>query len=580
MKTSSLRSFLVVLGIAVTLVWQPHASAEITLLADPVTSSATSTFDSNDINWGPSNLYDANPTEADIGTDISAAFGVALGDEHASAGGSLGQGGQQHLVVFDYGVSVSFNGFAFAQRAGNGSAGVDKFESFDIWATDTDPGAASFALPAALGVPQASVPLVGSPNPASDPNVRIFDYHDIGSVLNGRYVIIQMNDDGDAVFNPGGSELQLAFDTAPPDPNLLTSGAIDFGTLAEGDPPASASLMISNAGEDETLMVSAVTPGGPDAASFTVTSFPATLAPGAGGEIVIEFSTAGGVGDYSATLAIATNDPVTPQEIVNLEASVILTVSDDLTMLPDPVASSASTSFGADLPAWGPQNLYDGDPTPDDLFRANPHGADHASAGGSVAGGDHVIVFDYGAPVSFNGLAYAQRAGNGTDGVDKFETIKVWATNTDPGAAEFALPGTLGAAAAEITLGDSVASGVGTNVLNHHLFDQLTGRFVIFQMADDAINPFNPGGHELQLTQSGSVDGLRILSLSFDGATTVTIRWRSRDNINYKLERTTDLMEWEELDDAYPADPGGETSYDDGTVPDDTVRMYYRVSEN
>ena len=212
-------------ALAALFLFVQQSQAEITLLADPVASSASSSFSNDIAGWGPQRLYDANPTVADIGTDITGAFGT---DEHASAGGSA-QGGQQ-VVVFDYGANVTFNGFAFAQRNGNGTPGVDKFDSINLWVTDTDPGAATTALPETLGAPDAMISLVGAPN-APSTGERIFDYYNIGQVLTGQYVIFQMNDDGVDQFNPGGNELQLGFDDAIPEPTSGLLGLLGLSLL-------------------------------------------------------------------------------------------------------------------------------------------------------------------------------------------------------------------------------------------------------------------------------------------------------------------------------------------------------------
>ncbi len=433
----------------------PGAFADINLLPDPVSSTASTSFSGDVGGWGPQHLYDANPTVADIGTDITGAFGTT---EHAANGGSEANGGQAHVVIFDYGASVTFNGFAYAQRNGNGTAGVDKFDSISVWATDTDPGAATFGTPGSLGPADASVVLVGAPNAPSD-GLRIFDHYDLGVELTGRYVVFQMFDDGVDSFNPGGNELQLAFDTAPPDPNLIVGSALDFGTVESDVTTIQGSIPINNGGVDNTLEISAVTPGGPDAGSFTVISFPLMLAPGANGEIVVEFSTAGGLGTYSANVTITSNDPVLENEVVSIAATVVPAIPDDLEFLPDPVASSASSSFSGNIPDWGPENLYDAEPTIADLNTdistafGIATGDEHASAGGSIGeGAPHVVVFDYGGPVTFSGFAYAQRNGNGTAGVDKFESFNIWATNTDPGPATTSTPDSLGAAQASVDL--------------------------------------------------------------------------------------------------------------------------------
>ena len=216
-------------GLAALTLGVASSHATLSLLGDPVASSASSSFAGNDADWGPANLYDANPTVAHIGTDITGVFGAATGDEHASAGGSALGG--QHVVVFDYGSPITTTGFAFAQRAGNNTAGVDKFDSINLWVTNTNPGAATLGLPGTLGAPDAMVTLAGAPNPPSNSSERIFDYYNLNQVLTGQYVIFQMNDDGVDQFNPGGNELQLGFDDAIPEPTSGLLGLLGLSFL-------------------------------------------------------------------------------------------------------------------------------------------------------------------------------------------------------------------------------------------------------------------------------------------------------------------------------------------------------------
>ncbi|MCX6296326.1 MAG: endonuclease [Bacteroidetes bacterium] len=74
---------------------------------------------------------------------------------------------------------------------------------------------------------------------------------------------------------------------------------------------------VQNTGTVGTLNISGVTITGPAAADYTVSSFPATVAPTASGNMVINF-TPSVAGTRIAAINIASNDPTNPTYIVNL----------------------------------------------------------------------------------------------------------------------------------------------------------------------------------------------------------------------------------------------------------------------
>jgi len=105
------------------------------------------------------------------------------------------------------------------------------------------------------------------------------------------------------------------------------------------DPGAqSLSVPFSNLGAADPLVISAVTPGGADAAYFTVDSFTSPVAAGESGSIALSFDPTDGLRTYQASLEIASNDPATPAAVVNLTVDVasqdlgrILFVGDSIT---------------------------------------------------------------------------------------------------------------------------------------------------------------------------------------------------------------------------------------------------------
>lgn len=122
----------------------------------------------------------------------------------------------------------------------------------------------------------------------------------------------------------------LAHITASPDPLLVANAA---GPYTADNAPRTFSLPVSNAGATQNLVISSVTPGGADAAQFSVvTGLPLTLAPGESGLLDISFTPgAAWQASYSTTLSIASNQTGSPA-----------TLSLNVTNRPDPRISSAS----------------------------------------------------------------------------------------------------------------------------------------------------------------------------------------------------------------------------------------------
>jgi len=202
--------------------------------------------------------------------------------------------------------------------------------------------------------------------------------------------------------------------------------------------------------------------------------------------------------------------------IITFIASIVSLASSQaaLTLLPDPASSSASSSFSGDVPNWGPQRLYDASPVVSDVGTGFADGATLQYAGNGL--GPHVLVFDYGSPVTFNGIVYSQRLG-GDPVADKVQNIDVWVTNSDPGPASLALPGALGAPQGNTGQLDTTA---GATNFNNYPVPELTGQWVVMQFNDSGPGSFNPGGSELQLSYdpipepaTGLLGGLGLLLL-------------------------------------------------------------------
>ncbi len=183
----------------------------------------------------------------------------------------------------------------------------------------------------------------------------------------------------------------------------------------------------------------------------------------------------------------------------------------DLVFVPAPTSSTASSSFSGNIANWGPQRLYDQNPTEADLG-ADFGGAEQYAGQGA---GPHIIVYAYGAAVTFNGLAYSQRLG-GNPVLDKVQNIDVWVTDTDPGDPSLLLPDpgvTLGAAAA-----NTGQLNINPGIFENYGFGgDLMGQYVVMRLNDAGGDVGNPGGSELHLTtETGPADPDLDAPASFD----------------------------------------------------------------
>lgn len=200
--------------------------------------------------------------------------------------------------------------------------------------------------------------------------------------------------------NKGGipgtiTEIELSA-TAVPDPLIDLGPAPVFPRIL---PTASvqSTLTVANDGLTQPLLISGVALSGADAGKFVVDSFPASIAPGSTGDILVSFVPGGQDGNYTATLEITSND----QGVENTVIPVGLQASTDLlALLSKPLITASATGFNAN---FGADKLFDGT------------AADFATAGGgagaplSQAGGTWVEL-DFGTPVAMDRMILATRA--------------------------------------------------------------------------------------------------------------------------------------------------------------------------
>jgi len=109
--------------------------------------------------------------------------------------------------------------------------------------------------------------------------------------------------------------------TALLEPRISVPASVDFGGTPLTGPYVTRSIVITNSGTTSLLNLS-ITPGGPDSALFVQEESstclpPYFLAPQASCQLDITFKP-GTIGAKTATLTIATNDPVTPVAVIQL----------------------------------------------------------------------------------------------------------------------------------------------------------------------------------------------------------------------------------------------------------------------
>jgi len=107
------------------------------------------------------------------------------------------------------------------------------------------------------------------------------------------------------------------------DPDLVFTAAPNLLDLAQLPPVQTLTFEIRNAGLFDTLKIQSIMLSGPDVDSYSVKSFPTTLAPGATGVIEFTFDRHGQVGSFAASARIESNDASTP--VIDLDVSARVT---------------------------------------------------------------------------------------------------------------------------------------------------------------------------------------------------------------------------------------------------------------
>ena len=408
------------------------------------------------------------------------------------------------------------------------------------------------------------------------------------------------------------------------DPMVVADALLDLETQT------TATTTISNTGASRTLNISSVTITGDDAAFFTIASSPASLAPGATGDIVVNFNSSGVEGVFRAVLEIASDDPLVPTALINLRAE---------------------EPFGSDLVAWWPLDF--------DATDASGNGFDgvisgvlfqeagaNGNTGGSLSfdGSSTRIDVDFSEllnPESFtvtlwalarsidgfaspitsrddfnNGVSthgyilYNDNSGiwnfwtgDGNPGWDQLpgnpveidtwahlaitydaatNTKKIFTNGVEVNSEEVAPPGPTQYSPNGVVEMENLHIGAGSDTGGNFFFNGLIDDVALFRTAlsEADIQSIMTGGVG---AFTGAGTPLSIFSIVVGpNPDQVTISWNSQTGATYAVERTPDLAaasapgaSWDELTDSV-ASEGMTTTYTD-TVPAGSTKIFYRV---
>jgi len=411
------------------------------------------------------------------------------------------------------------------------------------------------------------------------------------------------------------------------DPQAATAAVLDFGKLPLGTGPVAGTLAIQNTGGSRVLTIDAVTVTGPFAANFTVTGFPATLAAGASGTINVTFDRLGGDGTFGAQLDISSNDSLRPLVSIPVKAEVAF-VNPLVAWWPlDTDATDASgngfdgiivepVTFGeaGANAATGSSALFDGSGRIDVAYDPRLNPGIRAPAG---AASFTVTLWAY--PTAVNDGNYhspftAREEDGGTvNGPILYNTFngrwEYWAGNNGPSGAWNALDG--GAVVADTWVHVAISYDAetttrkmfldGVEVLNvvqgvsansqrdlHIGAGQDDGGNFYWVGLIDDVGLFRKAlsDTEVQQVMNGGVGSLStpppstpfVITTLAGGPVTgsVTLTWTSAAGANYRVQRSTNLVDWPDLPAVIPSG-GATTSFTDTPLPAGSPNVYYRV---
>ena len=397
------------------------------------------------------------------------------------------------------------------------------------------------------------------------------------------------------------------------DPILVSDQTLDLGKTTSG------SLTITNSGATRGLNISAYNITGRDAEKFKV-SGPASLTAGGGtGNVEVSFDSQGEEGNFIASLEIVSDDPLVPNAIIGLSAEV---------------------PFGDILVAWWPLDIDGTDASGngfDGIIEGSLTSAEGANAttGGSLTfdGGSRIDVpFDqnlnpndftvtmwanalstggFASPITsrddVNGgvsthgfIIYNDNGGNWNfwtgDGNPGWDTLPAGPVLTDTWThlaisydsitetKSFYVDGIL--ATSDTAANQYSPNGTVEMEVLHIGAGQDDGFNFFFEGKIDDVGLFRAALSEQDINTiitngvggfTGAARDLVITALNLGpGDGQVTITFDSVSNATYIVERSTDLIIWDELTDNLNSD-GEITTFTDLSLPAGTAKAFYRV---
>ncbi len=398
------------------------------------------------------------------------------------------------------------------------------------------------------------------------------------------------------------------------DPMLVSDLTLDLGNSSSG------SLSITNNGASRALNINNLEFTGPDADHFN-SNLPAIIAAGGGSETLeVTFDSLGQDGTFTATLEISSDDPLVPVTSITVIASV--PVANPLvawwpldadgtdasgngfdgtivgSLAP---AAGANAATGGSLTFDGGSRIdvpFDQDLNPDNFtitmwanasstsgFASPITSRDDVNAGVSTHG--FIIYNDNGGNWNF-------WTGDGNPGWDTLPagpvSIGTWthlaiSYDSVTETKSFYIDGVLAAtdtAANQYSPNGTVETeglhlGAGADDGNSFWFTGTLDDVGLFRTAlsEEDISTImmsGVGGF------TGAAKSLVITNLeSGPGDGQVTITFDSTSNATYIVERSTDLLTWEELNDNVSS-AGEVTTFTDISLPSGTAKVFYRVT--
>ena len=151
------------------------------------------------------------------------------------------------------------------------------------------------------------------------------------------------------------------------DPRISVAGFFDIGFYPTGSGIQSKQFTIQNIGGGQTLNITGTSITGGNAANFSVTSSPSSIAPLGNDTITIQLDPMGNDGIFSAQLEITSNDALNPSSIVNLNALVGDAIPNSGVRINEFMANNSTTFNDGDGNSSDWIELYNAGPGPVDL---------------------------------------------------------------------------------------------------------------------------------------------------------------------------------------------------------------------